>query len=302
MISVIIPTKDRREDLNNFIESLVKQSSAVDELIIVDASVKEKGLQKMAQNVLVASPISFKYIHTASGLPYQRNIGISLLNPKTDYVCFFDDDVVLFEDTISCFLSKFIEYKDVVAMQGIEYNRKPQNLFGKIVKNIFFIGYEGANSKILLSGENTFVVKPQRDIPITSFRVGFCMKKRVVDEFKFDEWFTGYAFLEDFDFSYRVCSKYKAIQSPLIRYVHNNSPVGRLNSFAVSRMYIINRAYIFRKFFSHSILRFFLFLWSLLGQLIFNFGKTLVKSDPGYFLGTAAAIKELMFSSGKGSS
>lgn len=31
-----------------------------------------------------------------------------------------------------------------------------------------------------------------------------CWSKNVLNEFKFDEWFSGYGFGEDLDFSYRV--------------------------------------------------------------------------------------------------
>ena len=290
MISVIIVTKDRRADLKSCIESILKQSVPVNELIIVDSSLTENGIERSAKDILSGSPVSLKYAHSSPGIPHQRNIGISLLDPKTDFVCFFDDDAVLADDAIGSAMRKFAEYKDIVAIQGVETNRKPENSLGKMIRKIFCIQYEDNDSRILLSGENTFVIKPQSDIPITSFMVGFCLKKSVVDEFKFDEWFSGYAYLEDFDFSYRVCSKYKAIQSPSVRYLHNKSPAARSSSFAVSKMFITNKSYIFRKYFSKSIIRRVFFLWSLLGHIILNLGKSAAKRDPGYFLGTIAGF------------
>ena len=109
MISVIIVTKDRRADLKSCIESILKQSVPVNELIIVDSSLTENGIERSAKDILSGSPVSLKYAHSSPGIPHQRNIGISLLDPKTDFVCFFDDDAVLADDAIGSAMRKFAE-------------------------------------------------------------------------------------------------------------------------------------------------------------------------------------------------
>lgn len=77
-ISVIICTKDRTNDLAKFLDSLSNQTRMPDELIIVNASQKEKTrhMLKQKSNQL---PFDIIYKRTPSGLTRQRNIGISLI-------------------------------------------------------------------------------------------------------------------------------------------------------------------------------------------------------------------------------
>ncbi|MBN1587099.1 MAG: glycosyltransferase [Candidatus Omnitrophica bacterium] len=291
MISVIINTKDRPEDLKVCVRSILKQARPVQELVIVDASRNPEEARAEMEQLLQESSIVLKYLHTKAGNAYQRNVGIANLDPDSQYVWFCDDDVVLPEYAAQTYIKKFEQHPDVAAVQGIEVNRTRQHALGNIVRRIFCVGYEGKSWKFLPSGEHVMVIHPVGDQYVGSFMVGLtCVRKRILDEFRFDEWFESYAWLEDYDFSYRIGRKYKMLITPDVKITHNRSNVSRLGPFISSRMLMLNKRYFFCKNVDKSAGRYCAFLWSLAGHLVLNCGKSIYKWDCGYFLGTLSGI------------
>lgn len=291
MLSVIINTKDRLVDLRSCLKSIQAQRHLPQEVIIVDASLNEHLIKSMSQKALSGSGMLLKYVHTKAGNSYQRNVGISMLDVGAQYVCFLDDDVILFEDTIEKIIQKFKQYPQIVAVQGIETNRKPQHAIGKLIRKFFCIGHEGKYWRLLPSGENVSVIAPDKDIYVGSLMIGIsCLKRNVLTEFTFDEWFQGYAFLEDFDFSYRIGQRYKMLQSPEIKFIHNRSITGRIGTDKMYEMYVRNKIYIFQKDMKQTFLNKLALIWSLLGHLVLNFGKSLYKRNWGFFRGTWRAV------------
>lgn len=300
MISVIINTKDRLKDLINCVKSILKQRCKISELIIVDAGLNYEKTEKEIVQLLDKNEIVLKFFHSLPGNSYQRNLGIKHINEKSKYVCFFDDDVILFKDTIENFMKKFKEYAQVDAVQGIEYNRVCQHPLGRLVRKVFFIGYEDKHWKLLPSGEHVMVIKPDKDEFIGSFMTGFtCVKKEIVEEFRFDEWFKNYAFLEDYDFSYRIGKKHQMIISPEVKFIHNQKTPSRLNTFKRSEMFIVNKSYFFLKNIKKTLFRRIAYIWSLFGHLVLNFGKSIYRGDRGYFLGTFRGVMRLFYGGGR---
>ena len=75
IISVIICTFNRQEELKRFLETLNKQSQLPNELIIVDAS-KDNKTYELIENEMQSTKYLIKYIKTEPGLTRQRNIVI----------------------------------------------------------------------------------------------------------------------------------------------------------------------------------------------------------------------------------
>ncbi len=91
-ISVVIITKDRRSELRECLTSLVVQTVAPDEVIIVDSSVSF-AIKKLVQKFQKRSRFPIRYwanqSHSYGAL---RNFGIK--NTKHSWVAFIDDDCV----------------------------------------------------------------------------------------------------------------------------------------------------------------------------------------------------------------
>jgi len=103
-------------------------------------------------------------------------------------------------------------------------------------------------------------------------------RKEVFQEFKFDEWFSGYALFEDIDFSYSVSKKYKIVIVADAQLEHLNK-LERMNfSTSFGKAQVLNRLYFAKK----NNLSIFLCSWSLSGLFLNNIIKALSGADLRY--------------------
>ena len=63
----------------------------------------------------------------------------------------------------------------------------------------------------------------------------------------FDEWYSGYSYLEDLDFSYRAGREYRMAVVADARYNHYPVASGRGTAFVFGRREVLNRVYFVRK-------------------------------------------------------
>ena len=82
--SIIICTKDRKDDLFKAIRSIEAQTRIPDELIIVDASISQDFRSELLETF---NRINIKYLHASPGLTKQRNLGIRA--SSGDIIVFF---------------------------------------------------------------------------------------------------------------------------------------------------------------------------------------------------------------------
>lgn len=68
-----------------------------------------------------------------------------------------------------------------------------------------------------------------------------------MDEVRFDEFFDGYSYLEDLDFSYSVGKRYRLAVVAGAGFRHYPSPSGRVSSYHAGKVEVRNRLYFVRK-------------------------------------------------------
>jgi hypothetical protein len=68
-------------------------------------------------------------------------------------------------------------------------------------------------------------------------------RRQVLQEYKYDEWFQGYSYFEDVDFSYRVSRKYKLMIVADAKVQHLSPPVKEDRDYALGKCQVINRKY-----------------------------------------------------------
>jgi len=73
-------------------------------------------------------------------------------------------------------------------------------------------------------------------------------RREIFREFRFDEWFGGYSYLEDLDFSYRVGGKFDMVIVASARQFHFPSPHERIGGYRFGRREVENRLYFVRKY------------------------------------------------------
>jgi len=271
--SIIVCTKDRAEDLARFIESVDLQTRLPDELIIVDAS--GDGLtQKLIQSVTRRARYKVKYTRAAPGLTRQRNIGVEMAGGDTLFL--FDDDTVLEQDYVEIVSATFDKYrlKNVGGICGRITNISENRPFRDAMFRTFFFLTDRSHGRLKLSGFPAF--RRGSKCAFVEVMPGNCMAyaKNVFKHFAFDENLTGYGFMEDVDFSYRVSKKFRLLYQPLARLAHYETTYTTVDSRKLKRMQIRNHFYLFKKNMAKGPFQIIGFTLSIAGLFLYSLLRT----------------------------
>lgn len=101
IISVIIPTYNRKEFLKEALDSVLKQEGVKKEIIVVDDGSKDG-----TSEIIKSYPVKYLY-QSNKGPASARNLGI--LKSKGKYIAFLDSDDLWLEDKLSLQLNFFEE-------------------------------------------------------------------------------------------------------------------------------------------------------------------------------------------------
>jgi GT2 family glycosyltransferase len=276
-LSVIIPTRNRRDDLIACLKTLACQSRLPDNVIIVDASTDLCGDEEQVYTIAV-QPIPLRYVPAQrAGLTSQRNQGLTLLDHDITHVLFLDDDVMLADWYCEALLTMFDEKPDAAGIGGWITN--PQlPPFGRAFFWFLrmFLIYGGTPGKVLPSGFNTpmFVVQPQSPFQTECLEGGnMCISLEHARDLRFDERyerFAGYAYAEDMDFTYELRKHGTLWVMPLAQMEHKVSPASRSRELRFGICQVFNRAFFVRKHFGLSVYHWLCFLWSMVGIILLN--------------------------------
>jgi hypothetical protein len=72
-------------------------------------------------------------------------------------------------------------------------------------------------------------------------------RKSILEKIRFDEWYTGYSYLEDLDFSYTVGKTHSLYMVTRARYLHLPSSKGRADDFIFGKKEISHRLHFIQK-------------------------------------------------------
>ena len=215
-VSVIIPTKNRAEDLELTISSLLLQTRMADELIIVD--------QSRTQSVLKTSPLPLKYIYNPqiTGASQARNEGMK--QATGDIWLFLDDDVLLEPDFIEQILRAYDP--GVTGVSGIVTNYSAPPIFRRLWELVFEVGpFRDDRQSVYRKAETLRNAGPAR---VRQFGAGLMsFRANALRGLWFDESLQGASFGEDIDFCARLPRNSILLITPQARLFHKRSPEGR---------------------------------------------------------------------------
>jgi glycosyltransferase involved in cell wall biosynthesis len=206
--SIIVPTKDRPEELRRFLKSVELQDVKPEQIVIVDGSDRPvRAVVEEFKNL----PIDYVEVRPP-GLVKQRHVGINTLKPGIPIFGFFDDDIVLepgaFRAMSAFWDAHFEDYggfgMNIVNAADVTYrkhgwylrlfmirdDRKP----GSILKSCRSVPYSPCDSDRdteWLCGGATF------------------WKREIFDAINYDPWFKGWGMSDDLEFSIRVGKKHR---------------------------------------------------------------------------------------------
>ena len=296
-VSVIIPTKNRMEDIKKCLESISSQTRLPDELVVVDSS-DTKELKSWLDSFCRSRfpvPFNFKYIHAKVGLTKARNTGLD--NSTKDIVIYVDDDVILDKECIREIVHVFDN--DLEKKVGIVFcynylldnkdsirDNKILHCIGQIFATIFFLGGFSDKGEFKASGNYTIIDKGgdkiiKVDTPTADI---YALRREICNEFRWDEELPGGFYGDDIDLSYRISRKYQSIYNPHAKMTHKPSR-GMSNKYVRTKMRMEFQYYFFMKNFPQSFKHKFAFWWSILGLLLSSAIGMILRRDSSSFRG-----------------
>jgi len=265
----------RPESLTRLLDSVKKQTSYPDEILIIDGSTDDKtGLHFRESNIKNLK--YHKVLPSDRGLTKQRNYGIDRVSASMDIVAFLDDDTVLEKDYFLNLLKAYENLPDASGIGGIATNenrwqlkedkRYDENYFytlGNYVvkessRNVLR-NKLGLASNVLpsvmprYSHGRTFSYPVTGDNYPVDLLVGMSMsfRKKVVDTIKFSTYFEGYGLYEDADYSIRALQYGQNYLSTNVRLEHHHDAAGRPNKYIYGKMVVRNGWYVWRLMHPH---------------------------------------------------
>jgi glycosyltransferase involved in cell wall biosynthesis len=298
-ISAIIPTMNRPADLKSALDSLMRQTVLPFEIVVVDQSTNNQSKIVVAETKQAheSKPVRFKYVvQEEKSLVKARNRGLD--ESEGDLLSFLDDDIVLFDDYYEKIVPHFEKDASLGALAGNTVVKMKLGGFKwflrRMVMRIFLVNF--FDGRMTPSGFGYPIYEREIDRKTeVEFLPGCNMNYRrsAIGSERFDEWFTGYSFREDVDYSYRVARRSKAVMIPEARLFHNYSVSNRMDFEALKKMEARNYHHVFAKHKGRSLFARILFAYSMLG---------LVLLDLLEFLTSWKAVKFLKFRAAVGSS
>lgn len=247
-LAIVVATKDRPAEFERFLKSLNRQDAKEITLFVVESG------GRVAEEILKRENPDFPYVYIyseVSSSTYQRNLGIEKAKKNFEFIAFMDDDIVLYEDSLTKFFELEKKYQDVVGFSFTMVNHPP--VFMERWKRSYFIRKLGLYSPepgdIAPSGFQSMILLPEKPL-YTKWLPTTCTIWRsfVFELFLFDEWFKGYGYLEDVDFSYTVYKNgYKLLVLPECKYEHLPGESGRGSGFEFGKREVFNRLYFVKK-------------------------------------------------------
>ena len=240
-LTFVVATKDRPEEFRRLWRSLCSQDQLPGEVVVVDASARPFSLAGL-------EPVSIvlRYLRTGvASAARQRNLGLDAVGPDVDLVGFLDDDVVLEPGAVGAMLRFWNAAAAGVA--GAAFNMdnhpRPDWPFFKRTPLAESLGLYGRRSgTVASSGFQTMIGRVAKTtwtewLPSTAS----VWRREIFRDHRFDEWFGGYSYLEDLDFSYRVGKAYRLAVVSDAHFRHLAAPGGRGNGYAFGHREVLNR-------------------------------------------------------------
>jgi len=284
-IGYIVPTKDHPDDLNKLLKSFQKQTKMPDQIVIVDGS------DQVVEDLIKKFPdLNIDYIRVyPPGLTKQRNAGVKAIRSEITIVGYLDDDLVLEEEATENMLKMWDSAS--AKLGGASFNitnniHTPYNWY----THLFWIN-KGKQGVILKSGFNVILYPVLKDTPVHWLCGGATVwRKEILENYKFEEWFLGCAYIDDIDFCMRVRKKYELMVVYGAKVQHFAVPVIGRNNFQLGKTNVINRHYFVRKY---SELSAPLFFWAVFGHIFANLGIGLVKFKKEKIMNALGSISGL---------
>lgn len=277
IISLIIITYNRTKDLKECLDTVLLQSRLPQEIIIVDND-KSGGSQNLiaaSQNRFAENNVKIIYLknNVQNSLTYARNLGVKY--SVGDIIIFLDDDVLLEKDYFKELLKTYENHPQALGVQGYLIGSDKISFFRNIIYKLFFLYHLENNKCRALPSVSATYPFPSNNLISCQWLSGanHSYRRKILEEYSYDEKLIKYSEGEDLDFSHRVFLKYPGTLylTPHSKLIHKTSPGGRTLGPELIKMREIYGLYIFYKTFYHKLTRnTLIYIWSRFGKIAIN--------------------------------
>lgn len=275
-VSIVIPTRNRSEDLENLLSSILKQSILPMEVITVDDSddLKTKKLIVELEKEFFDKGISLKCLSGRKenrSISAARNIGAK--ESKGDIIFFIDDDVILDNAYIEQIIKCYTDYPDAVGVGGNLFS-KPMRLsvfFNSLKRVLFSVSFQKNRNAIWAQGFSFAypLTKTINSQWLSGTNVSY--KRHIAKGFKWDEKLVRFSLCEDMDLSQRILKNFpnSLYITPHAVAHHKYSPVARTEPKKLTYIRVAYSTYFFFKDFELTLLNMSIYVWSMFFGRIF---------------------------------
>lgn len=223
-IGVIIATKERPAVLDGTLRTLLEQTVAPKEIIVVDSGATDETKKLVAGYAERTQDWThWLYLHVfTAGAGASRNAGIA--QSASAILIFLDDDVILEPTYLEELLKVYRDYPRVGAVSGIitNYNRPP--LRNRLFQQWFYVGPFRDERLAIYWNAN----KLRQAAPIPIRKMTGCVmsvRRSALGERMFDPHYAG-AGAEDVDLSWRISESCPILLAPRARLAHLRTESG----------------------------------------------------------------------------
>ena len=272
-LALVVPTKDRPEDLRKLLASVAAQTRAPDQLIVVDGS--DPPVKSICDD---SRELQVDYLRVfPPSLAQQRNAGMRQLRAEITHAGYLDDDIVLEPDAIEQMARFWERAAGDVGGAGFNIVNRPR-IAGMWLKRLFLIE-DREPGRMLRSGCASSFVVHEGDLETDWLSGGATVWRReVIEHFAYDDWFAGTGLLEDVDYSFNVRGAWRLALASGARLAHYSRPIRPESQFLLGKWQVVNRMYLVRKYRDRG-LSVPLAWWASAGLLAIHLGAALLRLD-----------------------
>lgn len=276
-LALVVPTKDRPDDLRRMLASLTAQTLLPHQVLIVDGS--ERPVSAVVDDF---PQLPLEYVRCVPpSLARQRNAGMARLADGITLAGYVDDDVVLERDAIEAMMLFWAAAGPDVG--GAAFNIANNPVPGQMaLKQVFLIDHRRPG-RVLPSGCQTSLHSHEQDSEVQWLNGGATIWRRtVIAQYAYDEWFVGTGFMEDVDFSFAVRGKYRLFVVSGARVAHYSRPVRPERQYLLGKWQVVNRMYIVRKYRARGLSPAAAW-YATAGLLLLNLGAALLRGSKAHW-------------------
>ena len=231
-VCVIIPTKNRPQDLQLAARSLFAQTCNPGPVVIIDQSQDDASRLLVDEELAVAQNRhgpgwNLQYVRdpAISGAATARNRAMAIADG--DIWLFLDDDVILEPDFVDQLLAVYRDHPEVSGVSGVITNQKRPTVWFRLWNALFVRGpFHDERQPIYWDADR---LRNSPPIPVRRFGGGLMsFRADVIKGRRFDENLRGVSDGEDVDFCMQLGPATKLVIAPGARLAHWHSPIGRL--------------------------------------------------------------------------